>query len=78
LVREQGWRILNVDVSVIAERPRILPRRDAIRRVIADALGLEIDRVSVKATTNEGLGAIGRGEGVSAFAVATLVRPFGG
>lgn len=78
LVREQGWRILNADVSVIAERPRILPRRDAIRRVIADALGLEIDRVSVKATTNEGLGAIGRGEGVSAFAVATLVRPFGG
>ena len=74
LVQKAGWVIVNIDVSVLAEKPRIMPRRDEIRRVIAELAGTDTDRVSVKATTNEGLGAIGREEGVAAFAVATLRR----
>ncbi len=67
-----GWQIVNIDVSVLAEKPRILPRRDEMCRAIARHAGTDPDRVSVKATTNERLGAIGRGEGVAAFAVATI------
>lgn len=74
LVREQGWEIVFVDASVVAERPKVMARRDEICESIGGALGISPDRVSVKATTNEGLGAIGRSEGVAAFAVATLSR----
>lgn len=74
LVQKAGWEIVNIDVSVLAERPRIMPRRDEIRRTIAELAGFDTSRVNVKATTNEGLGAIGREEGVAAFAVATLRR----
>ncbi len=69
-----GWDVVNIDVSVIAERPRLSGRRDEIRKVIARLAGISPDRVSIKATTNEGLGSIGRGEGVAAFAVATIKR----
>jgi 2-C-methyl-D-erythritol 2,4-cyclodiphosphate synthase len=74
LSSSQGWNVVNIDVSVLAERPRLSPRRDEVCSVIAGLLGISRERVSVKATTNEGLGSIGRGEGVAAFAVATLRR----
>lgn len=73
LARE-GWNVVNIDISVIAERPRLSERRGEIREVVARLAGVSRDRVSVKATTNEGLGSIGRGEGVAAFAVATIKR----
>ncbi len=74
LVAAEGWTVENLDVSVIAERPKIMPRAHEMREEIAQALGIDSKRVSVKATTNEGLGSIGRGEGIAAFAIATLAR----
>jgi 2-C-methyl-D-erythritol 2,4-cyclodiphosphate synthase len=62
----------NVDCMLLLERPKIAPYREAIRESIAGALGLPLDAVSVKATTNEGLGPIGAGEGMAAYAVATV------
>jgi 2-C-methyl-D-erythritol 2,4-cyclodiphosphate synthase len=72
LLRQRGARPINVDATVIAEAPRILPHVSSMRSQIAAALGLEADNVSIKATTNEGLGAIGRGEGIAAMAVASV------
>lgn len=71
-VRARGWVPAHVDATVIAERPRLAPHRAAMRRRIADLLGLEEDAVSVKATTHEGLGALGRAEGIAAVAVVSL------
>jgi 2-C-methyl-D-erythritol 2,4-cyclodiphosphate synthase len=65
---------VNVDCTVVMERPKLSPHRQAIRARLADALGLERERVNVKATTGEGMGFVGRGEGVAALAVATLER----
>ena len=67
-----GWRIVNIDATVIAEFPKVMPRAGAMRANIAGALGIDVGRVSIKATTNERLGALGRGEGIAAFATATL------
>lgn len=67
-----GWRVQQVDVTVVAERPRIGPYRAAMSGALARALGIEPADVSVKGKTNEGMGWIGRGEGVAAFAVATI------
>lgn len=72
-VRARGWTIGNVDVTVIAERPKIGPHRDAIRSALSAALGLTIDDVSVKGKTNEHMGFVGREEGLACIAVATLV-----
>lgn len=69
-----GWRILNIDATVIAEYPKVMKKAAAIRERISEALGLESRRVSIKATTNERLGSLGRGEGIAAFAVATLAE----
>lgn len=71
---DRGWKIVNIDATVIAERPKIMPMSETIRRVIAEHLGCGVDQVSVKATTNEGLGSLGRGEGVAAYAVATVTE----
>lgn len=71
--RAAGWRPSNVDVTVVAARPRVAPHRDAMRAGLAAVLGLGPDAVSVKATTTDGLGAVGRGEGVAAQAVCLLV-----
>ena len=68
-----GYAVENVDATVIAERPRLAPHIKAMRQRIADTLGVDESRVSVKATTNVGLGDIGRGEGIAALAVALLV-----
>ena len=72
LVRGAGFDVVNIDATVIAERPRLAPHIPAMRQHIAEALGIAAGRVNVKATTNEGLGAIGRGEGIAAMAVANL------
>ena len=69
---EHGYAIGNVDTTVVLERPRLAPYRDAIRDRLAGALGLGPDAVNVKATTGEGLGFVGRGEGAAAMAVATI------
>jgi 2-C-methyl-D-erythritol 2,4-cyclodiphosphate synthase len=61
-----------VDATVVMERPKLAPHRDAIRDTLAGVLGLEPRRVNVKASTGEGMGFVGRGEGVAALAVATL------
>jgi len=72
LLAERGLVPANVDVTVVIERPRLLPHKDAIRARLAAPLGLPVERVSVKATTGEGMGFVGRGEGVAALAVAGL------
>ncbi len=74
LVRERGFAIVNVDASVVAERPKLGPHRAAIVASLATALGLPCEAVSVKAKTNEGMDATGRGEAIAAHAVALLVR----
>lgn len=71
-VRARGWRAANVDATVIAERPRLGPHRGAMRQRIAALLGIEEGCVSVKATTHEGLGALGRAEGIACAAVVLL------
>lgn len=73
-VTAEEWRIEHIDATVVGERPRVMPRAHDIRHAIANALGVDVSRISVKATTNEGLGALGRGEGLAAWAVATLRR----
>lgn len=68
-----GWTVGNVDVTLIAQRPRIAPYIPAMRRNIAQDLGIDLDRVNVKATTEEGLGFTGSGEGMAALAAAVVV-----
>jgi 2-C-methyl-D-erythritol 2,4-cyclodiphosphate synthase len=67
-----GLQIVNVDCTVVMEKPKLGPHRQAIRERLARALGLESGRVNVKATTGEGIGFVGRGEGVAALVVASL------
>jgi len=74
LIGERGWRVGNVDVTVICERPKVGPHADAMRACLAEDLDLDVDAVSVKATTTEKLGFTGRGEGIAAQAVVLLVR----
>jgi 2-C-methyl-D-erythritol 2,4-cyclodiphosphate synthase len=75
LVREAGLAVDSIDSTVIAEQPRLAPHITLMREQIARALDIAHDRANVKATTNEGLGAIGRGEGIAAIAVALLREP---
>jgi len=74
LVREHAFGLTHVDTTVVMERPKLGPHRDAIRVRLAEALGVGPEHVNVKATTGEGMGFVGRGEGVAALAVATLAR----
>jgi 2-C-methyl-D-erythritol 2,4-cyclodiphosphate synthase len=69
-----GWRILNTDATVIAEAPKLLPHIPSIRARLAEVMGIDVSRVSVKAKTNEGMDAVGRREGISAMAVALVGR----
>jgi 2-C-methyl-D-erythritol 2,4-cyclodiphosphate synthase len=71
-LKDAGWTVLNLDCTVIAERPRILERVGDIRSAMSAAMNAEYDRISVKATTNERMGAVGREEGIAAVAVATI------
>jgi len=68
-----GWRPGNLDVTVVAERPRLAPHRTAMRASLAAAVGLDEGAVSVKATTADALGSIGRGEGIACWAICTVV-----
>jgi 2-C-methyl-D-erythritol 2,4-cyclodiphosphate synthase len=74
LITGRGYRVANVDVVVMAERPRLLPYVDAMRERLASSLNVDIDSVSVKAKTSEGLESVGRGEAMAAHAVALLSR----
>ncbi len=69
-----GWTVNQVDVTIVAERPRISSHRELMKARLASAIGVAPEDVSVKAKTNEGMGWIGRGEGIACMAVATLVR----
>ena len=73
-VQGAGWELVNADVVLIGEEPRLAPHRDAMRGRLAGALGVEPERVAVRATTTDGLGFTGRGEGLAAQAVALLRR----
>jgi len=73
IVREQGWAVSSVDVTVILERPKLVPHIDQIRSRVATTLGIAAAAVSVKGKTNEGVDAVGRGEAIAAHAVAVLV-----
>jgi 2-C-methyl-D-erythritol 2,4-cyclodiphosphate synthase len=72
IAAQKNARLVNIDATVLAEAPKISPHISAMQEKIADALGVKVNAISVKATTNEGLGAIGRGEGMSAIAVASV------
>jgi 2-C-methyl-D-erythritol 2,4-cyclodiphosphate synthase len=69
-----GWRIRNVDATLLVQRPRLTPHMADMKQNIAESLGLQIEQVNIKATTTEGMNAEGRGEGISAQAVALLER----
>ena len=71
-VTAAGWHVVNVDATVICEEPRITPHAGEMAGRLAGALGVEAARVSVKGTTNEGMGLVGRGEGIAAIAVAMI------
>ena len=75
LVREKGGAIIHCDVTIICERPKVGPHREAMRAKIAEILRIDVSRVSVKATTTEGLGFTGRREGIAAAAIATVRLP---
>jgi 2-C-methyl-D-erythritol 4-phosphate cytidylyltransferase/2-C-methyl-D-erythritol 2,4-cyclodiphosphate synthase len=77
-VRARGGTIINVDITLLTEAPRIAPHRDQMRAAIAEILGTDMSRVAVKATTTEGLGFTGRREGIAATASATLRLPDSG
>jgi 2-C-methyl-D-erythritol 2,4-cyclodiphosphate synthase len=72
LVAGAGLRVVNVDATLVLERPKVAPHRDAMRGRLAEALGIDARRVNVKATTGEGMGWVGREEGAAAMAVAAL------
>jgi len=73
LVGKKGYRIANVDATVITERPKLLPHIQVMRDRLASVLGIDVDQVNVKAKTNEGLESVGRGEAIAAQAVVLLI-----
>ena len=72
-IERLGWRVQQVDVAIIAEKPRVLSHRELMRLRLSQALGISVDDVSVKGKTNEGMGWVGRAEGIACIAVATIV-----
>ena len=74
-LEENGFRIVHVDATVMMERPKLSPYRDAMRETLSAAMRIGLGHVNVKATTGERMGFVGRGEGVAAMAIATLDRP---
>jgi 2-C-methyl-D-erythritol 2,4-cyclodiphosphate synthase len=73
-LQADGWRIENIDLTLVASQPRLAPYRYQMRQSLAEALGVSLTQISVKATTTDGLGALGRGEGLTAMATALLWR----
>ncbi|MBR1814533.1 MAG: 2-C-methyl-D-erythritol 2,4-cyclodiphosphate synthase [Lachnospiraceae bacterium] len=74
ILKQHGYAVGNIDSTVIAQRPKLAPFREEMRKNIAGSLGIELSQVSVKATTEEGLGFTGTGEGISAQAIALLME----
>lgn len=72
IVRKNGFAVNNVDVTVVLEKPKLSPHIPAMRKTLESVLDLQADRISIKARTNEGMGFVGRGEGVAVFAVVSL------
>lgn len=75
LIASQGWRVGNADIIIALQRPKLAPHILTMRSVLAEVMGIPVDAVSVKATTTEHLGFVGRGEGCEVWASALLVRP---
>lgn len=74
LIQEKGYSVNNVDATIIAQKPKMAPHIEQMRKNIASALKIDVDGVNVKATTTEGLGFTGTGEGIAAQAVASIVK----
>ncbi|MCL4458674.1 MAG: 2-C-methyl-D-erythritol 2,4-cyclodiphosphate synthase [Chloroflexi bacterium] len=74
LLERHRWQVANMDATVIAEKPKLAPFITAMREKMAGQLSIDIERVSIKATTSEGLGFLGRGEGIAAYAVVALEK----
>lgn len=74
MIREKGWKVGNADCTITLEAPKVNPHVLEMKKVLAAQMGIEPDDISVKATTNEQLGYVGRGEGINAMAVVLLVR----
>ena len=72
IAADAGFRVISVDVTIVIERPALAPYRDEMRKQVAQSCGIDVSDVSIKATTTDGLGLVGRGEGAAALAVATL------
>ena len=75
LIHAKGWKVGNVDNTIVAQAPKMAPHIEAMRRLIAEDLQVELDQVNVKATTTEKLGFVGREEGIAVHSVALLLRP---
>jgi len=74
IVRSQGWQIGNIDSTVVAEQPKLKPHLKSMRTTVAKVLNIDIEQISIKATTNEKLGPVGREEGICAYAVVLLIK----
>ena len=72
LLDREGWRVANLDATIVAERPRLAPFSENMCEVIAESLGLTKAQVNIKSTTSDGMGFLGRGEGIAALAIATI------
>lgn len=78
LLARAGWRVVNVDATIVAERPRLAPHTPSMRAAVAGLLGIELERVSVKSKTADGLGFAGRQEGIACYAIALIERAVNG
>lgn len=74
LIESKGYRVNNLDATIIAQKPKMAPHIEAMRINIAEALNIDMDNVNVKATTTEGLGFVGTGEGIAANAIASIIK----
>ena len=74
LLQDKGWTIGNIDSTVVAEQPKINPHVDVMRNCLSDVMQIEEDRISIKATTNEKLGYLGREDGIAAYAVVLIIK----
>lgn len=74
IIQSQGWQISNIDSTIVAEQPKLKPHLKAMRSTLAQAMKIDMEQVSIKATTNEKLGPVGRQEGICAYAVVLLIQ----
>jgi 2-C-methyl-D-erythritol 2,4-cyclodiphosphate synthase len=74
LIQECGWQLVNADITVLAEQPKVGPHASAMRKNIADDIGCDIEHISIKATTTEKLGFVGREQGIAAEAVVLIIK----